>query len=68
MYPYETYDGELYVNGKLQKNTSISDAEKAGIVTIQQELALVDEMSVQENIFLSGALLGMALLNGKRCI
>lgn len=53
MYPYGSYSGEIYMDGKLQKYKGIADAENAGVVCIQQELALIDEMSVQENIFLT---------------
>lgn len=52
VYPYGTYDGEIILNGEVQKFQSIQDSEKAGIAIIYQELALVPEMTVYENIFL----------------
>src|SRR3954471_10554726 len=47
-----TYEGELRVDGKPAVFRSIRDAEAAGIAVITQEFALVDELSVAENIFL----------------
>ena len=52
VHPFGTYDGEIYVEGELQKFNGISDSEKAGIAIIYQELALVPELTVYENIFL----------------
>src|SRR6478736_5974813 len=47
-----TYEGHLEVNGEVAEFRSIRDAEREGIAVIYQELALVDGMSVAENIFL----------------
>src|SRR5215510_12532172 len=52
VYPHGSYSGEILFGGEVQKFTSISDSEKAGIAIIYQELALVPEMTVYENIFL----------------
>jgi putative multiple sugar transport system ATP-binding protein len=52
VYPYGTYSGDILFNGEVQKFSSISDSEKAGIAIIYQELALIPEMTVYENIFL----------------
>lgn len=52
IYPYGSYEGEIYLNGQLQQYRRISDSEAAGIAIIYQELALVPEMTVYENIFL----------------
>jgi len=52
VHPYGTYSGEIYVDGELQKFNGIRDSERAGIAIINQELALVPELSVYENIFL----------------
>ena len=40
------------MNGEEAKFATIKDAEKAGLAVIYQELALVEEMTVAENIFL----------------
>jgi len=50
--PRSSYDGELLVNGTPVAFDSIRSAEAAGIAVIHQELALVDEMTVAENVFL----------------
>jgi ABC-type sugar transport system ATPase subunit len=52
VYPYLTYDGEIMLDGEVQKFYKIKDAEDKGIVCIHQELALVPELSIGENIFL----------------
>lgn len=52
VYPYGTYDGEIVIRKEVQHFQHTADSERAGIVCIHQELALVQELSVQENIFL----------------
>jgi D-xylose transport system ATP-binding protein len=52
IYPYGSYEGELRRDGRTVAFRSIREAEAAGIAVITQELALVDELSVAENIFL----------------
>ncbi len=52
IHPHGSYEGELHVDGRPVAFRSIRDAEAAGIAVITQELALVDELSVAENIFL----------------
>jgi D-xylose transport system ATP-binding protein len=47
-----SFEGQISVDGKPCSFTSIRDAERAGISVIYQELALVDEMTVAENVFL----------------
>ncbi len=55
IYPHGSYEGELRVDGKVAAFHGIRDAEHAGIAVITQEFALVDELSVAENIFLGRA-------------
>jgi D-xylose transport system ATP-binding protein len=52
IHPYGSYEGEFFVNSELAKFRSLADAERAGIAVIYQELALVNDMTVGENIFL----------------
>jgi D-xylose transport system ATP-binding protein len=52
IHPQGSYEGELVVNGQSARFRGIADAERAGIAVIYQELALVDELTVAENIFL----------------
>lgn len=55
IHPHGSYEGELRVDGRIAKFHNIRDAEAAGIAVITQEFALVDELSVAENIFLGRA-------------
>ena len=55
IHPHGSYEGELRVDGRAVRFASIRDAEAAGIAVITQEFALVDELSVAENIFLGRA-------------
>lgn len=55
IHPHGSYEGELLVDGRSVAFRSIRDAETAGIAVITQEFALVEELSVAENIFLGRA-------------
>ena len=52
LHPHGSYDGELSVRGQPAHFHDIADAERAGLAVIYQELALVEQLSVAENIFL----------------
>ncbi len=52
VYPHGTFDGEIVYQGEPVAFGRINDSERAGIVIIHQELALVPELSIAENIFL----------------
>lgn len=52
IHPHGSYEGAFQVNGEEARFAGIADSAKAGIAVIYQELALVDEMTVAENIFL----------------
>ncbi|MBZ4646599.1 MAG: D-xylose transport system ATP-binding protein [Petroclostridium sp.] len=52
VYPFGTYEGDIVINGKVQKFDNIRQSEEAGIAIIYQELALVKEMDIGQNIFL----------------
>jgi D-xylose transport system ATP-binding protein len=52
LYPADAYGGVISVDGTPARFRSVRDAESAGIAVIHQELALVDEMTVAENVFL----------------
>ena len=49
---HDTFTGKLLLDGAEVRFASIRDAEAARIAVIHQELALVDEMTVAENVFL----------------
>jgi D-xylose transport system ATP-binding protein len=55
IYPHGSYEGEILVDGRAAAFQRIRDAEHAGIAVITQEFALVDALSVAENIFLGRA-------------
>ena len=52
VYPYGTWQGRIFWDGKELKAQSIRETEAAGIVIIHQELMLVPQLSVAENIFM----------------
>ena len=52
VYPHGSYDGEIEFDGNIVKFNSLNDSERAGVVIIHQELALIPHLSVAENIFL----------------
>ncbi|NUN93708.1 MAG: sugar ABC transporter ATP-binding protein [Verrucomicrobiae bacterium] len=52
LHPAGSYEGTLFVGDRPARFRSIADAEAAGIAVIYQELALVEEMTVAENLFL----------------
>lgn len=52
VYPHGSYGGDIIFDGEECRFSSIRDSERAGIVIIHQELALVPHLSIAENIFL----------------
>lgn len=52
IHPHGSYDGALELNGKEARFRGIADSGSAGLAVIYQELALVEQMTVAENIFL----------------
>jgi putative multiple sugar transport system ATP-binding protein len=52
VYPHGSYEGEIHFDGALRRFSGIADSERAGIIIIHQELALVPQLSIAENIFL----------------
>ena len=52
IHPHGSYEGTLCVDGLTASFRGIADAERSGIAVIYQELALVEELTVAENIFL----------------
>ncbi|MDD2522342.1 MAG: sugar ABC transporter ATP-binding protein [Anaerolineaceae bacterium] len=68
VHPYGTYDGEIIVEGELQKFNNIRESENAGIAIIYQELALIPELSVYENIFLGNELTNGMVIDSNESI
>ncbi len=52
VWPYPTYEGDIYLEGKLVRFYNTREAENAGIGIIHQELNLIQDLTVAENIFL----------------
>ncbi|MFC8761696.1 multiple monosaccharide ABC transporter ATP-binding protein [Streptomyces sp. NPDC057193] len=52
VYPYGSYTGDIVYEGAKVRFDGIRASERAGIVIIHQELALVPGMSITENVFL----------------
>ena len=52
VYPHGTYSGDISYQGAECRFSDIRASERAGIVIIHQELALIPGMSITENIFL----------------
>ncbi|MEW6209258.1 MAG: sugar ABC transporter ATP-binding protein [Acidobacteriota bacterium] len=50
---YPQYEGEIRLDGRIQRFKTVRDSARSGIAVIYQELSLAGEMSVAENIFLS---------------
>lgn len=52
IYPHKSYDGTIYVDGKVMDFRNTLDAEKEKIVLVHQELNLIPDLTVEENVFL----------------
>jgi D-xylose transport system ATP-binding protein len=52
VWPYPTYQGDIFIKGEKKRFYSPRDAEQSGVAIIFQELNLIPELSVAENIFL----------------
>ena len=52
VYPYGSYTGDIFYQGKPVQFRDIAESEHVGIIIIHQELALVPLLSIAENIFL----------------
>ena len=63
VYPADTYQGEIIIDGQAEAFQSIKDSEKAGVAVIYQELTLVKYMSVCENLFLGNEVVDHGLID-----
>ena len=52
VWPYPTYEGDIYLDDQIVRFDNTREAEEAGIGIIHQELNLLPDLSVAENIFL----------------
>ena len=63
VYPVDSYDGDILIEGKQQSFRNIKDSEKAGVAVIYQELTLVKYMNVCENLFLGSEIVHRGLID-----
>ena len=63
IHEYGTYEGDIILDGEVMKFHNIRGSEKAGIAIINQELALIPELSVAENIFFGREILKNKLMD-----
>ncbi|HEX7140088.1 MAG TPA: ATP-binding cassette domain-containing protein, partial [Vicinamibacterales bacterium] len=49
---YQTYEGEIVLDGQPRHFGGVRDAEYTGIAVVHQELSLVPEFDIAENVFL----------------
>ena len=63
IYPYGSYEGDIFFEGRECRFQNIKDSERLGIVIIHQELALVPYLSIGENMFLGNEQLGFGGIN-----
>jgi len=68
IYPTGDYEGQIYFNGEMVDFKKISDSEKAGLAIINQELALVPEMTIYENIYLAHEIKANGIINWNQTI
>jgi putative multiple sugar transport system ATP-binding protein len=63
VYPYGTYTGEIFFNGKECRFKDIGQSEEVGLVIIHQELALSPYLSIAENLFLGNEQASNGVIN-----
>jgi putative multiple sugar transport system ATP-binding protein len=63
VYPHGTYGGDIVLDGKVVAFKGIKSSERAGVVIIHQELALIPELSITENIFLGNEIIRGGLID-----
>lgn len=65
---YRKESGRIYIDGKRVRIHSVGNARKHGIAVINQELALVNDMTVAENIFLGRESSFFGFINKRKMI
>ena len=63
VYPHGTYSGQIVFEGEEMAFKDIKSSESVGIVIIHQELALIPELSVEDNIFLGNEIVAKGLID-----
>ncbi len=68
IHKYGTYTGDVVYNGEIQRFSSVSDSERTGIAIINQELALIPDMTIYENIYFGNEIMDGRLIDWNRTI
>jgi putative multiple sugar transport system ATP-binding protein len=63
VYPHGTYTGDILFQNQVCQFNNIKQSEELGIVIIHQELALIQELSIAENIFLGNEIASSGVIN-----
>jgi putative multiple sugar transport system ATP-binding protein len=63
VHPHGSYEGRVVFDGREAVFKDIKASERAGIVIIHQELALIPELSITENIFLGNEVVRRGLID-----
>ncbi|MCQ2437084.1 MAG: ATP-binding cassette domain-containing protein, partial [Clostridia bacterium] len=63
IHKYGSYEGDIVYTGEIMKFHGIRDSENAGIAIINQELALIPELTIAENIFFGHEIMKGRLIN-----
>ena len=63
VYPADSYQGDILIDGQKETFRSIKDSEKSGVAVIYQELTLVKYMNVCENLFLGNEIVERGLID-----
>lgn len=63
---YKKDSGKIFIDGKRVRIHSVANARKHGIAVINQELALVNDMTVAENIFLGRERASFGFINKRK--
>ena len=68
IHQYGTYTGEIIYDDREMQFHSIRESEQAGIAIINQELALIPDLSIAENIYFGHELMAGKLVDWNRTI
>lgn len=63
VHPHGSYEGKIIYMGSEVVFKDIKESEKAGIVIIHQELAMIPELSIIENIFMGNEIVKHGLID-----
>ncbi len=61
--PYGEYEGDIFFKGEKCAFKNIKQSEKLGIGIIHQELALIQDLSITENIFLANEIVNKGFID-----